>query len=224
MIIIKTKTGDVFVNEKDIVSVTHNREVHTAFVEEKKVGFGLRKPPIEHVESVNYINDQTGNEWKDTGSQVAYLQEEMEKLKTENHYSYKLIKELEDNLRSFASEMIQIVQYHHDQIPSDICKQMRNHGEDMKKIANDEEKCFYRRQYLEAHKAAVAAEADKTNELFKTIEDQEATIRQQQNELERMKHEKTMRESIYDPTEHQQPSWWERFKWLFYKRKTDKQL
>ena len=73
MIIIKTKTGDIFVNDKEMVNVTHNRELHTADIHDGK-GMGIlwRKPPIEHVESVNYINEQTAKEWKDNGSELEY--------------------------------------------------------------------------------------------------------------------------------------------------------
>lgn len=49
MIIIKTKTGETLVNEKEIVSVVHDRDEHTARVNEKQVGFGLRRPPIDNV-------------------------------------------------------------------------------------------------------------------------------------------------------------------------------
>lgn len=158
MIIIKTKDGDIFVNEENIGSVTHNREVHTAYINEKPIGIVTRKPPIEHVESVIYVNDQTGNEWKDTGSQVVYLQEELHKMKIENSFAYKLIDKLEDHLRAFSCEVINNVQYHHDKMPDDLCKLMRERGEEMKKIANGDEKWIYRLQYLEAHKAAVASE------------------------------------------------------------------
>ena len=83
MIIIKTKTGDIFVNDKEMVNVTHNRELHTADIQDGKgMGTLWRKPPIEHVESVNYINEQTAKEWKDNGSELEYLHKEMESLKT----------------------------------------------------------------------------------------------------------------------------------------------
>ena len=218
MIIIKTTNGDVFVNENDIVSVTHNREVHTAFIDKKEI-LVFQKPPIEHVESVKYINDQTGKEWEDTGSQVAYLQEHVSKMKEENNYAYKWINELEDALRDFASEMIQIVQYHHEQIPDDICKQMRDHGEDMKRIVSADGITTRRRQWIEALKAAEVSEDDKTHELYKTIEDQDATIRQMKDEIQRMKNEQRMSELFNEPTEYQQPSLWEKFKWIFYKKK-----
>ena len=84
MIIIKTKTGDIFVNDKEMVNVTHNREIHTAdILDGKGMGTLWRKPPIEHVESVNYINEQTAKEWKDNGSELVYLHKEMESLKME---------------------------------------------------------------------------------------------------------------------------------------------
>lgn len=53
MIIIKTKTGDIFVNDREMVNVTHNREVHTVDINDGKVvGTLWHNPPIEHVESV----------------------------------------------------------------------------------------------------------------------------------------------------------------------------
>lgn len=50
MIIIKTKTGDIFVNDKEMVNVTHNRELHTVDIHDGKgMGTLWRKPPIEHI-------------------------------------------------------------------------------------------------------------------------------------------------------------------------------
>lgn len=212
MIIIKTKAGDMLVNDREIISVQHDREAHTVNIGKKTVGTlsMWSNPPVEHVESVNYINDQTGTEWKDNGSQVEQLQRELADRKTELGYCYEMNKKLEDNLRSFASEMIQIVQYHHDDIPTDICGQMRNHGEDMKKIANDRD-WLYRRQWFEAHTIADATEADIADKLHTTIEKQGATIRQLTIELEHMKAQQKFNESVYDPTKDVKPSWWQRF-------------
>lgn len=36
MIIIKTKTGDIFVNDREMVNVTHNRELYTADIHDGK--------------------------------------------------------------------------------------------------------------------------------------------------------------------------------------------
>ena len=169
MIIIKTKTGDIFVNDKEMVNVTHNRELHTVDIYDGKGMSTLWcSTHIEHVESVIYINEQTAKEWNDNGSHVAQLQRGLADQNAEIHFCYEMNKKLEDNLRSFASEMIQIVQYHHEQMPDDICKQMRDHGEEMKAIANDEN-WLYRRQWLEAHRVAEASEADSTDNLHKSI-------------------------------------------------------
>lgn len=81
MIIIKTKDGDIFVNDKEMVNVTHNRELHTADIHDGKgMSTLLRKPPIEHVESVIYINEQTAKEWEDNGSELEYLRKKNDSL------------------------------------------------------------------------------------------------------------------------------------------------
>ena len=207
MIIIKTKTGVIFVNDKEMVNVTHNRELHTADIHDgKSMGTLWRKPPIEHVESVIYINEQTAKEWKDDGSHVAQLQRGLADQNAEIHFCYEMNKKLEDNLRSFASEMIQIVQYHHDQMPADICKQMRDRGEEMKAIANDE-KWLYRRQWLDAHRVAEASEADATDKLHKTIEEQAAEIRELKDQIKCMEANERMRKEFQ--TEEKKP-WWHR--------------
>lgn len=196
MIIVKTKNGDVFVNEKETMSVIHNRDEHTAYIDESKMPGEFRHifPPIEHVESVSYINEHTGNEWKDEGSQVKDLQRLLADTKNELRWCYEMNKKIEDHLRSFASEMIQIVQYHHEQLPDNICKRIRDHGEDKKFVADDEN-WLYRRQWLEAHKVAEASEADVTDKLHKTIEDQATEIRRLKGEIERIKME-AVNESI----------------------------
>lgn len=53
MIIIKTKTGDTFVNDKEIISVQHNREAHTAYISKPSMGTlsMLNLKPIEQVQS-----------------------------------------------------------------------------------------------------------------------------------------------------------------------------
>lgn len=73
MIIVKTTNGDHFINDKEVDSVIHDRDKHTAYVRRPQIGFAPINPPIEHVESVVYINDQTGQEWKDEGSELEKL-------------------------------------------------------------------------------------------------------------------------------------------------------
>ena len=108
MIIIKTKTGQTLVNDKEIVSVMHNREAHTAYVSKPtSVTLWRHQPPIEQVESVNYINDHTGNEWKDSGSEIEYLRREMESLKLELSCQTEITKTTKERLRHLGHECVQ---------------------------------------------------------------------------------------------------------------------
>lgn len=108
MIIIKTKTGETLVNEKEIVSVVHDRDEHTARVNEKQVGFGLRRPPIDNVESVIYINDQTGKDWKEDGSEVAHLHKLVVQEERENWHLKGLADRRADTMREFDHKLFLI--------------------------------------------------------------------------------------------------------------------
>lgn len=74
MIIIKTKKGDVFYSYAAVKKVVFHREEHVANVSEWK-----KETIIEDVENVIYVNEQTGTEWKDEGSEVQKLKAELEK-------------------------------------------------------------------------------------------------------------------------------------------------
>jgi len=108
MIIIKTKTGETLVNEKEIVSVVHDRDEHTARINEKQVGFGLRRPPIDNVESVIYINDQTGKDWKEDGSEVAHLHKLVVQEERENWHLKGLADRRADAMREFDHKLFLI--------------------------------------------------------------------------------------------------------------------
>ena len=108
MIIIKTKTGETLVNEKEIVSVVHDRDEHTARVNEKQVVFGLRRPPIDNVESVIYINDQTGKDWKEDGSEVAHLHKLVVQSERENWHLKGLADRRADTMREFDHKLFLI--------------------------------------------------------------------------------------------------------------------
>jgi type I site-specific restriction-modification system R (restriction) subunit len=108
MIIIKTKTGETLVNEKEIVSVVHDRDEHTARINEKQVGFGLRRPPIDNVESVIYINDQTGKDWKEDGSEVAHLHKLVVQAERENWHLKGLADRRADAMREFDHKLFLI--------------------------------------------------------------------------------------------------------------------
>lgn len=212
MIIIKTKAGDIFVNDKEIISVQHNREAHTAYVSKPTSGtLWQHQPPIEQVESVNYINDQTGTEWKDSGSEILYLRKQIESLKLDLSCQSEITKRTKERLRQLGHECVQWVQYYHKDMSDEVCKQMRDRGEEEKAYVNDNEDWMYRREWMQQHKKPEQIEADEVARLNAQIEEQDAQIRQLTLERDQLKAQQKFNESVYDPTKDVKPSWWQRF-------------
>ena len=211
MIIIKTKTGQTLVNDREIISVQHNREAHTAYVSKPTRGMMYRQPPIEQVESVNYINDQTGTEWKDSGSEIEYLRREMESLKLELSCQTEINNRTRERLRQLGHECVQWVQYYHEHMTKELCEQMRNRGEEEKAYVNDNQDWMYRREWMQQHKKPEQIEADEVARLNAQIEEQDAQIRQLTLERDHLKAQQRFNESVYDPTKDVKPSWWQRF-------------
>ena len=184
MIIIKTKTGSIYVNDKDMVNVTYNRELHTAEIHDGKVAAALwHEPPIEHVESVVYINEQTGKEWKDNGSEMEYLRKEMDSLKLELECQTEINKRTKERLRLLGHDCVQWVQYYHENMPKDLCKQMRDRGEEEKAYVNDGEDWNFRCEWMHNHQKSEKIEADEVARLNTIIEAQAAEIRKLKEEI-----------------------------------------
>ena len=208
MIIIKTKTGDIFVNDREMVNVTHNRELHTAEIHDGKgVGTLWHKPPIEHVESVVYINEQTAKEWKDNGSELEYLRKEMDSLKLELQCQTEITKNTKERLRQLGHECVQWVQYNHEDMPKDLCKLMRDRGEEAKAYVNNNEDWAYRREWMQNHQKPEEIEADEVARLNTTIEGQAAEIRELKDQVKRMEANERMRKE-FQPEE--KKPWWHR--------------
>ena len=74
MIIVKTKNGDRFINDKAMTMVEHDREkaVVTAYRDD---GASCN---IKDVEGIIYTNDAQPMEWKDEGSEIQRLKAELE--------------------------------------------------------------------------------------------------------------------------------------------------
>ena len=208
MIIIKTKTGDIFVNDREMVNVTHNRELHTADIHDSKgVGTLWRKPPIEHVESVIYINEQTAKEWKDNGSELVYLHKEMESLKLELQCQTEITKNTKERLRQLGHDCVQWVQYNHEEMPKDLCKLMRNRGEEAKAYVNNDEDWVYRREWFQNHQNPEQIEADEVARLNIIVEEQAAEIRELKDQVKRMEANERIRKE-FQPEE--KKPWWHR--------------
>ena len=213
MIIIKTKTGDIFVNDKEMMNVTHNRELHTADIHDGKgMGTLWRKPPIEHVESVNYINEQTGKEWKDTGSEIDYLRREMESLKLELQCQTEITKMTKDRLLSLGADCVNWANYYGDQAPQEMCEVMRKRGEESKAYVNHDEDWMYRREWMQKHQKPEQIEADEVARLNTIVEEQDAKIRELKDQIKRMEANERMRKE-FQPEE-KKPWWYRIMSWF----------
>ena len=89
MIIVKTKNGDRFINDKAVTMVEHDREkaVVNAYCDE-----GVYYH-IEDVEDILYTNDTQPTSWKDEGSEIQRLKAVIEKKEKElsqmcEHFGY----------------------------------------------------------------------------------------------------------------------------------------
>ena len=76
MIIVKTKNGDRFVNDKAVIMVEHDREKAVVdFYDVEGANFH-----IDDVEGVIYTNDAQPTSWKDEGSEIQRLMKTNEEL------------------------------------------------------------------------------------------------------------------------------------------------
>lgn len=74
MIVIKTKNGDHFINEKSVIEVQHDREKAVVNCYGANGYFSHH----EDVEGVIYTNDAQPTSWKDEGSEIQRLKKELE--------------------------------------------------------------------------------------------------------------------------------------------------
>ena len=84
MIIVKTKNGDRFINDKAVIMVEHDREKAVVNAHGDK---GLYYH-IEDVERVIYTNDAQPTKWEEEGSEIERLKAELKKNKREKHNTY----------------------------------------------------------------------------------------------------------------------------------------
>ena len=89
MIIVKTKNGDHFINDKAVTTVEHNKERATVGCYADKGIYSF----MENVEQVVYTSDAQPVEWKDEGSEIQRLkaiieEKEKELSQTYEHFAY----------------------------------------------------------------------------------------------------------------------------------------
>lgn len=90
MIIVKRTVGDVFINEKTVTSVMHDKPSKSVLVKDVE---GKPSDAFYEVESVVYTNDAQPTQWKDEGSEIQRLKAIIEKKEKKlsqicEHYGY----------------------------------------------------------------------------------------------------------------------------------------
>ena len=90
MIIVKRTVGDVFINEKTVTSVMHDKPSKSVLIKDVE---GKPSDAFYEVESVVYTNDAQPTEWKDEGSEIQRLKAIIEKKEKElsqlcEHFGY----------------------------------------------------------------------------------------------------------------------------------------
>lgn len=192
MIIVKTSNGDVFINDDELVKLTHDRRNHFVYAlmkGEKNIGLISRRiEPIDKVETVTYINDATDKERRDDGSEVAFLRQQLADEKNLCGFMHTMAKQIESHLHDLASDIIQVVNYG-DEIPAETRKRLRDIAEESKAYSIDDNKWWERRQYMEKHQQQAEAEAARTAELNEKVEQQAARILKLEAQLDHAKGE-----------------------------------
>ena len=74
MIIVKTKNGDRFINDKAVTMVAHDREKAVVNAHGENGAYYH----IEDVEGIIYNNDAQPMHWKDEGSEIQRLKKELD--------------------------------------------------------------------------------------------------------------------------------------------------
>ena len=134
MIIITTTTGNFFINDKNYSLIEHDKD--NGIVEVKNNDKELFPYKIINVKTVTYVTESSTSEFTFLDTDEVEKGEYIELL-------YKALEYAENDLRSFASEMIELVQTYGSMMPEQVRKQMRDHGEQMKAKVNHGE---YRKQ------------------------------------------------------------------------------
>ena len=84
MIIVKTKNGDRFINDKAVMTVEHERDKAVVNVYADEGWYSH----IEDVEGLLYTNDTQPTSWKDEGSEIQRLKAVIEKKEKEQSQMY----------------------------------------------------------------------------------------------------------------------------------------
>ncbi len=192
MIIVKTSNGDELFNDKEILRLRHDKENHFVYVSSKSETskFGVHAihddMTVDQVESVIYINDATGTERKDDGSEIAFLRQQLAHEKNISGFMRTMAEQIESHLSKLANDIIYEANYC-EALPDVIRKRLRDLAEESKAYSLDDNKWWECRQYNETHQKQAEAEAARTAELNEKVEQQAFRILELEAHLDQTK-------------------------------------
>jgi predicted thioredoxin/glutaredoxin len=145
MIIVKRTAGDVFINEKTVQSVMHDKQSKSVLIKDVE---GKPSDAFYEVEFVGYTNDAQPTQWMDEGSEIQRLKSEYEKLKKEFSQSCERIGYIRELYWAYESALMSI---------KELAKQEERKGENIKSpldiIEEAEMKCKESQKKFEKAKA-----------------------------------------------------------------------
>ena len=121
MIIVKTKNGDVFVNEKTTQIVQHDKQNKMVVIRSQKEGLNCN---IHDVEGIIYANDAQPTSWQDEGSALEKSRKDNEEMRDTIKRLRQEKKAVLDDLRHFAYDMELLVSKYHAVLPDDVRRQI----------------------------------------------------------------------------------------------------
>lgn len=137
MIIVTTKTATHFLNEKDLQAIIYYKDIRqvivVSHVDDKN---SQRSKDISEVEGVTYATDAQPMLLNIAGSEVERLLKSCNEKADRIDQLNRQLNTIEDDLREFAHEMTIIVQHYHENMPDNVCKRMRERGEELKGKVN----------------------------------------------------------------------------------------
>ena len=134
MIIVKTKNGDRFINDKAVIMVEHDREKAVVNAHGDK---GLYYH-IEDVEGVIYTNDAQPTSWQDEGSEIQRLTKllseqrehgdkmrgEYMKMEQERAELNNQIRDLKDEIRKLMPKPAETPAFYNDKVAATVYQEM----------------------------------------------------------------------------------------------------
>lgn len=130
MIIVKTATGDTFVNDKETVLVDYSREKKEVVINGRNIA-----PPAPHlydVESVTYYTDAKAAEYKSESLELEKVKKERDYLSDRCKKWSSAFKKMEYDVTIFAFDMAEGAKYVLNKDPKDFLRRVIDKSDEIR--------------------------------------------------------------------------------------------